>query len=208
MTGSAEGAAPALAETRPWDPVEYPETPDDAIAYLEAAFEDGGPRVIAATVGDVAHCRGMTSVAAGRTRQGKPVQGAFARRQSGLCNHAQRAGGLETAALPTDEGSGSNDRLSVQVGRGLVAAMRSRRGMSSVSRPIGRSPSSSAGTARACARGTCRARAGGPLPLPRCHGERNCYPDGKCHRVGQAAPLLVRSWKGNRADPNGHVRRT
>ena len=64
MTGSAEGAAPALAGTRPWDPVEYLETPDDVIAYLEAAFEDGDPRVIAAAVGDVARRRGMTSVAA------------------------------------------------------------------------------------------------------------------------------------------------
>lgn len=54
MTGPAEGAAPALAGTRPWDPVEYLETPDDVIAYLEAAFEDGDPRVIAVAVGDVA----------------------------------------------------------------------------------------------------------------------------------------------------------
>lgn len=65
MTGSARGAAPALAKTRPWDPAEYLETPDDVIAYLEAAFEDGDPRVIAAAVGDVARRRGMTSVAAG-----------------------------------------------------------------------------------------------------------------------------------------------
>ena len=64
MTGSAEGAAPALAGTRPWDPAEYLENADDAIAYLEAAFEDGDPRVIAAAVGDVARSRGMTSVAA------------------------------------------------------------------------------------------------------------------------------------------------
>ena len=64
MTGSGKGAAPALTKTRPWDPVEYLETPDDAIAYLEAAFEDGDPRVIAAAVGDVARRRGMTSVAA------------------------------------------------------------------------------------------------------------------------------------------------
>ena len=64
MTGSERGAMPALAKTRPWDPVEYLETPDDAIAYLEAAFEDGDPRVIAAAVGDVARRRGMTAVAA------------------------------------------------------------------------------------------------------------------------------------------------
>lgn len=64
MTESKEGAAPALTKTRPWDPAEYLETPDDVIAYLEAAFEDGDPRVIAAAVGDVARSRGMTSVAA------------------------------------------------------------------------------------------------------------------------------------------------
>ena len=64
MTEASEGAAPALTKTRPWDPVEYLETPDDVIAYLEAAFEDGDPRVIAAAVGDVARRQGMTSVAA------------------------------------------------------------------------------------------------------------------------------------------------
>ena len=64
MTGSAKGAAAALTNTRPWDPAEYLETPDDVIAYLEAAFENGDPRVIAAAVGDVARSQGMTSVAA------------------------------------------------------------------------------------------------------------------------------------------------
>ena len=64
MTGSEKCTASAFAKTRPWDPVEYLETSDDAIAYLEAAFEDGDPRVIAAAVGDVARRRGMTAVAA------------------------------------------------------------------------------------------------------------------------------------------------
>ena len=64
MTGSEKGAAPAAGKTRLWDPVEYLETQDDAVAYLEAAFEDGDPRVIAAAVGDVARRQGMTSVAA------------------------------------------------------------------------------------------------------------------------------------------------
>ncbi len=63
MTRSAKEDAPALANTRLWDPVEYLETPDDVITYLEAAFEDGDPRVIAAAMGDVARRRGMTSVA-------------------------------------------------------------------------------------------------------------------------------------------------
>ena len=64
MTGSVNGAAAVRAKTRPWDPVEYLETAGDAIAYLEAAFEDGDPRVIAAALGDVARRQGMTSVAA------------------------------------------------------------------------------------------------------------------------------------------------
>ena len=64
MTGSAKGNAPFLVNTRPWDPAEYLETTDDVIAYLEAAFEDGDPCVIAAALGDVARRRGMTSVAA------------------------------------------------------------------------------------------------------------------------------------------------
>ena len=63
MTGFEKRTAPALANTRPWDPLDHLETPDDAIAYLEAAFEDGDPRVIAAAVGDVARRRGMTTVA-------------------------------------------------------------------------------------------------------------------------------------------------
>ena len=64
MTGSGKDAAAAGAKTRPWDPVEYLETADDAIAYLEAAFEDGDPQVIAAALGDVARRQGMTAVAA------------------------------------------------------------------------------------------------------------------------------------------------
>ena len=64
MIGPRRGTAAAEAKTRSWDPVDYLETPDDAIAYLEAAFEDGDPRVIAAALGDVARRRGMTSVAA------------------------------------------------------------------------------------------------------------------------------------------------
>ena len=64
MTRSGKGVAAARAKTRPWDPVEYLETADDVFAYLEAAFEDGDPRVIAAALGDVARRQGMTSVAA------------------------------------------------------------------------------------------------------------------------------------------------
>src|SRR5579862_2877743 len=55
-------------KTTRWDPVDDLKTPEDERLYLEAAFEDGDPAVIAAALGDVA--RGMTKVAedAGLTR--------------------------------------------------------------------------------------------------------------------------------------------
>jgi len=50
-------------ETTLWDPVDYLKTPDDELAYLEAAFEDGDPALIAAAFGDVARARGKSKVA-------------------------------------------------------------------------------------------------------------------------------------------------
>ena len=49
---------------KPWDPVDYLRTQEEIVAYLNAAFEDGDPRLIAAALGDVARARGMTRVAA------------------------------------------------------------------------------------------------------------------------------------------------
>lgn len=57
-------AAVAKTRTRPWDAADYLEAPEDMVAYLEAAFEDGDARLIAAALGDVARSRGMTRVAA------------------------------------------------------------------------------------------------------------------------------------------------
>ena len=57
-------AAAERTNTRPWDAAEYLETPEDMVDYLEAAFEDGDPRLIAAALGDVARSWGMTRVAA------------------------------------------------------------------------------------------------------------------------------------------------
>ena len=51
-------------QTRPWDAADYLETDEDIVAYLEAAFDDGDPGLIAAALGDVARARGMTNVAA------------------------------------------------------------------------------------------------------------------------------------------------
>ena len=54
----------AKIQTRPWDAAEHLETKEDIALYLEAAFEDGDPGLIAAALGDVARAKGMTKVAA------------------------------------------------------------------------------------------------------------------------------------------------
>lgn len=47
----------------PWDPVKYLKTEEDMAQYLEAALEDGDPRVVAAVLGHIARAKGMTRVA-------------------------------------------------------------------------------------------------------------------------------------------------
>lgn len=54
----------AKIQTRPWDAADHLETKEDVVLYLEAAFEDGDPGLIAAALGDVAKAKGMTKVAA------------------------------------------------------------------------------------------------------------------------------------------------
>ena len=58
-------------ETAPWDAAEYLTTPSRIVAYLEAAFEDGDPGLIATALGDIARAKGMTQLAsqAGVTRE-------------------------------------------------------------------------------------------------------------------------------------------
>ncbi|MFM8576162.1 MAG: addiction module antidote protein [Limnohabitans sp.] len=51
------------SSTRPWDAAEHLQSEADMVAYLEAAFEDGDPSLIAAALGDIARARGMTQVA-------------------------------------------------------------------------------------------------------------------------------------------------
>lgn len=55
-----------------WDVVEYLETSEDIVEYLNAAFEEGDPSVAAAAIGDVARAKGMSSLAreTGLTRDG------------------------------------------------------------------------------------------------------------------------------------------
>jgi probable addiction module antidote protein len=50
-------------KTRPWDPAEHLADAEDMAAYLEAALEDGDPRIVAAALGDIARAKGMTQVA-------------------------------------------------------------------------------------------------------------------------------------------------
>ncbi|MCY4156218.1 MAG: putative addiction module antidote protein [Gammaproteobacteria bacterium] len=62
MAEKNKGAAEDVRVSE-WDPADYLDEPEDMIAYLEAAFEDGDARVIAAALGDVAKRKGMTQVA-------------------------------------------------------------------------------------------------------------------------------------------------
>ena len=60
-----------MVTTRKWDPIEGLDTPESIALYLEAAFEDGDPQLIAAAVGDAARAFGMTELAkeTGLTRE-------------------------------------------------------------------------------------------------------------------------------------------
>ena len=49
--------------TKPWDATEFLDSPQAIASYVEAAFEDGDPALIAAVIGDVARARGMTQLA-------------------------------------------------------------------------------------------------------------------------------------------------
>ncbi len=49
-------------KTRKWDPVRFLKSEEDIVAYLEAALEDGEPKLVAAALGDIARARGMTKL--------------------------------------------------------------------------------------------------------------------------------------------------
>jgi probable addiction module antidote protein len=93
------------ATTR-WDPADHLVSSEDQAAYLEAALEDGDPRVIAAALGDIARAKGMTQIArdAGLGREslykalsagGNPEFGTILKVISAL--------GLQLHASPADE---------------------------------------------------------------------------------------------------------
>ena len=58
-------------KTTQWDPSEYLDSPKAIAAYLDAAFDDADPALIAAALGDVARAIGMTDLAgrSGVTRE-------------------------------------------------------------------------------------------------------------------------------------------
>jgi probable addiction module antidote protein len=53
----------AKTKTRPWDVADHLETAEDMAAYLEAALEDGDPKLVAAALGDIARAKGMAEIA-------------------------------------------------------------------------------------------------------------------------------------------------
>ena len=50
-------------KTYRWDPATHINSEKDIAAYLDAAFEDGDPSVIAAVLGDIARSKGMAKIA-------------------------------------------------------------------------------------------------------------------------------------------------
>jgi probable addiction module antidote protein len=58
-------------ETTEWNAADHLTTDEAVAAYLEAAFEDGDPKVVAVALGNIAKARGMANIAreAGITRE-------------------------------------------------------------------------------------------------------------------------------------------
>ena len=50
-------------ETTRWDTAEHLDTPQAIAAYVDAALEEGDPKLVAAALGDAARARGMTALA-------------------------------------------------------------------------------------------------------------------------------------------------
>lgn len=52
-----------MVSVTPFDAADYLTTPEDRAAYLEAAMEDGDPKVIAAALGNIARAVGVGDLA-------------------------------------------------------------------------------------------------------------------------------------------------
>ena len=53
----------AKTQILPWDVAEHLETEEDMAAYLEAALEEGDPKLVAVALGDIARAKGMAQIA-------------------------------------------------------------------------------------------------------------------------------------------------
>ena len=50
-------------KTIPWDAAEHLDSPEMIAAYLDAALDEGDPKLVAAAIGDVARAHGMSQLA-------------------------------------------------------------------------------------------------------------------------------------------------
>jgi probable addiction module antidote protein len=50
-------------KTLPWDAAEHLDSPEMIAAYLDAAQDEGDPKLVAAAIGDVARAHGMSQLA-------------------------------------------------------------------------------------------------------------------------------------------------
>ncbi len=69
MNEDKELAAAVREMSRPWDPADYLEDPDDVVAFLEAALEDGDSGLIAEVLDDVERSRAMALAKSGPPRE-------------------------------------------------------------------------------------------------------------------------------------------
>lgn len=53
----------AKTKTKPYDAAEYLESDEDLAAYLQAAFDEGDPRLVVHAIGNIARARGMSKIA-------------------------------------------------------------------------------------------------------------------------------------------------
>ncbi|WP_316414756.1 addiction module antidote protein [Mesoterricola silvestris] len=69
MATAKASTVPALdpakvrARTRPYDAARYLQNDEQIAAYLEAALEDGDPKVILQAIGTIARAKGMSEIA-------------------------------------------------------------------------------------------------------------------------------------------------
>jgi len=59
----SETAEKRTLKTYRWDPARHIKDEEDALDYLNVAFEDGDPGVITDVLGDIARSQGMTKIA-------------------------------------------------------------------------------------------------------------------------------------------------